>query len=135
MELDYCNVQGHDLELSGEAWSATKGVLKTKSIHYQQQAEIITTVMHRYFKMDAYPTRDRGPFSELIGFVDMYHGFQIRIVAAQEHLTAALKIAVNIIPKDLDQIRNHEMVMRRLVELDERSRRTQLGERDYLYVL
>ena len=29
-ELDYCNMQGHDLEHSSEAWAATKAVLKTK---------------------------------------------------------------------------------------------------------
>ena len=53
-------------------------------------------------------------------FNDMHKGFQIRIVSAQEQLTAALGIADTIIPKDLDQIRNHETVMRRLVEVDER---------------
>ena len=128
-ELDYCNVQGHDLENSSEAWSATKGVLKTTSVHYPKMAEIISVVIHKYFKMDVFPARDQGPhipardqgpFGELIRFDNMHKGFQIPIVSAQEQLTAALGIADEIIPKDLDQIRNHEMVMRRLVELDER---------------
>ena len=65
----------------------------------------------------------------------MHKGFQIRIVSAQEQLTTALAIADAIVPKDLDQIRNHETVMRRLVELDERSRHTQPGEGDSHHAL
>ena len=98
IELDYCNVQGHDLELSQEAWSSTKGFLKTKSIYYPQQAEIIPSVIHKYFKMDAYATRDRGPLGELIRFVDMHNGFHARIAAAQESITIAIDKAVCIVP-------------------------------------
>jgi hypothetical protein len=77
-ELDYCNVQGHNLEYSAEAWSATKGFLKTKSVYYPQMVETITSTMHRYFNLDAYATRDRGTFGELIRFVDMHERFQLR---------------------------------------------------------
>jgi hypothetical protein len=115
-ELDYCTVQGHDLKYSTEAWSATKGFLKTKSVHYQQMSEIVSSTILKYFNLDAYPTRDRGTFGGLIRFVDMHERFQIRIVSAQEHLLDALEIAVTIIHKDLDQMRDHETVMQRLIE-------------------
>ena len=57
-ELDYCNVQGHDLKYSPEAWSATKGLLLTKSTLYAQMVATISSLMHEYFNLDAYPTRE-----------------------------------------------------------------------------
>ena len=32
-ELDYCNMLGHDLEHSNEAWAATNAILKIKPTH------------------------------------------------------------------------------------------------------
>ena len=56
--------------------------------------------------------------------------YQIRTMAANEQITAALGIAVNIIPKDMDKIRILETIMRLFIELDERSRLAQHRERD-----
>ena len=111
-EMDYCNVQGHDLELSQEAWSATNGFLKTKSIHYPQQAAIISEVINKYFKMGVYPARDKGLLGELVRFVDMNNLFHARIVAGQDAITATMDKVVCIVPGTLDQIRKLEQTVR-----------------------
>ena len=129
-ELDYCNVQGHDLKYSPEAWSATKGLLLTKSTDYAQIVATISSVMHQYFNLDGYPGRNRGTFGPLIRFADMNERFQLRVIAAQRQIKDAMDIAVAIIPKDMDQIREHEAVVRRIVTLGERSKRLQPGEPD-----
>ncbi len=108
-------MQGHDLEHSSEAWDATIAILKTKSTHYRRIAEIISVVIHKYFNMSNFAAVDKGPFCELTRFRTMQKAFQIRIMAANEPITAALGIAVNIIPKDMDKIRIHETVMRGLI--------------------
>ena len=100
-------MQGHNLEYLDDAWAATKGVLKTKSVHYPKMAEIISVIIHKCFKLDVFPARDQGRFGELIRFRNMHKGVQIWIVSSHEHITAALGIADAIIPKDLDKIRNH----------------------------
>ena len=105
-ELDYCNVQGNDLKYSPEAWSATKGLLLTKSTHYAQMVATISSVMHQYFNLDAYPTRDRGTFGPLTRFADMHERFQLRVITAKQHIKDALDIAVNIVPRDMDQMMN-----------------------------
>ena len=89
-EMDYCNVQGHNLEESQGALYATKGLLKTKSAHYPQQAAILSDVINKYFKMDAYPTRDKGPLGELVRFVDMHNLFHGRINAGQDAINTAM---------------------------------------------
>ena len=129
-ELDYCNVQGHDLKYSPEAWAATKGLLLTKSTHYAQIVATISSVLLQHFNLDAYPARDRGTFGPLIRFAEMNERYQLRVIAAQQHLKDATDIAVTIIPKDMDQMREHETVIRRIVTLGERSRRLQPGELD-----
>ena len=63
----------------------------------------------------------------------MLKAFQIRTIAAVEQIEAMLRIAVNIIPKDMDKIQIHETVMRGLIELDERARLAQPGESDLHY--
>ena len=60
----------------------------------------------------------------------MNERFQLRIITAQQHIKDATEIAVGIVPKDMDQIREHELVARRIVTLGERSRRLQPGELD-----
>ena len=60
----------------------------------------------------------------------MNERYQLRVIAAQQHLKDATDIAVAIIPKDMDQMREHETVIRRIVTLGERSRRLQPGELD-----
>ena len=111
-EMDYCNVQGHKLEESQESLSATKGLLKTKSIHYPQQAAIISGVINTFFKMEAYPTRDKGVFGQLIRFVDMHHLFHRRIIAGQDAISTAMDKVVCIVPGTLDQIRKLELKVR-----------------------
>ena len=128
--MDYCNVQGHNLEESQESLEATKGLLKTKSIHYPQQASILFGVINTYFKMEAYPSRDKGVFGQLLRFVDMHHLFHQRIVAGQDAINHVMDQVVCMVSGTLDQIRKHELKVRLLVDLDERARRTEPRERD-----
>ena len=86
--------------------------------------------MHQYFNLDNYPARDRGTFGPLIRFAEMNERYQLRVIAAQRHIKDAIDIAVDIIPRDMDQIREHETVVRLVVTLGERSRCMQPGELD-----
>ena len=135
--MDYCNVQGHNLEESQESLEATKGLLKTKSKHYPQQASVLFSTIIEFFKLEAYPTRDNGVFGQLLHFVDMHLLFHQRIIAGQDAITHALDQVVCIVSGTLDQIRKHELKVRLLIDLDERARRTdsEAGERDNQYAL
>ena len=68
-------------------------------------AAIISGVINTYFKMEAYPTRDKGVFGQLISLVDMLHLYHRRIVAGQDTINTAMDKVVGIVPGTLDQIR------------------------------
>ena len=61
--------------------------------------------------------------------------FHERIIAGQDAITHALEQVVCIVSGTLDQIRKHELKIRLLIDLDERARRTEAGERDNQYAL
>ena len=62
--------------------------------------------------MEAYPTRDKGVFSQLIRLVDMHNLFHRRIVAGEDAINNAIDKVVCIVPGTLDQIRKLELKVR-----------------------
>ena len=134
-EMDYCNIRGDDLEESQESLEHTKGLLKTKSKLYPQQATVLFNTINEFFTLEGYPTNDHGLFGQLLRFVDMYYAFHIRIHAGQDAITRALEQLVAVVYPTLEQIRKQELKIRYLIDLDERARRVEPGSRDNLFGL
>ena len=65
----------------------------------------------------------------LIRLQDLLKATKSRIMAAGDVIESTLNMAINVIPKDTDIMRLQETLMRGLIEIEERARLAQPGER------
>ncbi len=81
-ELNYCNFYGHDLENDMEAWESTTNFINMKDNNGAKIVEMIYLEACNHYKMESFPTTDKGPLSLLIRLQDMFMAVHHRVIAA-----------------------------------------------------
>ncbi len=103
-ERQHCNLYGHDLEYDTEAWENTTEFINMKDNHRAKIVKMIYLEASNQYKMEKFPTTDKGPLSLLIRLQDMFMAVQHRVIAASTQLEDALVTATKVIPNGMDGI-------------------------------
>ena len=129
-DLDYSNIYGQDLEHDVEAWQNTTAFLGMKDHHRMKAMELICQEIGLYYDLSSVSGTDKGPMAQLIRIQEMYKAAQRRVIAAGQQLEEALGMVTRAFPRNADEIRHQESLMRKLIILEERSKYAQPDDRD-----
>ena len=129
-DLDYSNIYGQDLEHDVEAWQNTTAFLGMKDHHRMKAMELICQEIGLYYDLSSVSSADKGPMAQLIRIQEMYKAAQRRVIAAGQQLEEALGMVTRAFPRNADEIRHQESLMRKFIILEERSKYAQPDDRD-----
>jgi hypothetical protein len=124
-------MKGQDFKKDQQAWEETSKFSDIEQKRWTKIVQIIHDETAKVLNWQKFLLTAKGVFGQLIR-IQLINN-QIHVVAAKEKIHKTLKQITSTTPSDMEQLRTQELLMRNLVELDERSRYEPKGSKKDLW--